>query len=51
MSSFSNGRLIYFPSYLHVLIEQHQQNEAEEDPSGHHTSQERSEEFMGDSAF
>lgn len=37
--------------YLHVFIEQHHENEAEQDAGGHRASEERSEEFMGDDAL
>ena len=43
--------MIYFLSYLHVFIEEHHQNEAEKDPSGHHAGQKRSEEFVRDDTF
>lgn len=43
--------MIYVLFYLHVFIEQHHENEAEEDTSSHHAGQKRSEEFMGDDSF
>ena len=43
--------MICITSYLHVFIEQHHQDEAEEDACGHHARQKRSEEFMGDDTF
>lgn len=49
-----NHRLLYcgcLESHLHVFIEQHHQEEAEDGAGGHHADQEGREEFVGNDSF